>query len=145
MSFKRTVNCITLLLCLSTIAITQTQAAGSNSKPEDQVAQVERDWIAADGKGDAAALRQIIADDFVGSSFDGAFLTKGDIIPQDTRHGGFAGATLGETNVRVFGDTGVVMGIINTARGSQKIRVALVCQKRSQGWQIIAAEMTQMH
>jgi ketosteroid isomerase-like protein len=137
---------VLLVICWSTIAsLAQAQAAPSNtSKPEDQVAQLERDWLAADAKGDAARLRQIIADDFVGSSFNGSLLNKEDIIPEGTGPGGFAGATTGETNVRVFGDTGVLMGIINSAGQpqAQRIHVTLVCQKKPQGWQIIAAQLS---
>lgn len=57
--------------------------------------------------------------------------------------GGFAGATLGETNVRVFGDIGVLMGMINTDSSAQpnQVRVTLVFQRRGQGWQMIAAHM----
>ena len=59
---------------------------------------------------------------------------------------GFAGATAGETNVRVFGDTAVLMGVINAAGGpqSKQIRVVLVCQKRPEGWQMVAAQMTRV-
>jgi ketosteroid isomerase-like protein len=73
-------------------------------------------------------------------------LRKGDIIPDNDGPGGFAGATAGETNVRVFGDTGVLMGVINTAGGpqSKQIRVVLVCQKRPEGWQMIAVQMTRV-
>jgi len=48
----------------------QEQAVGSNTKPEDQVTQVERDWLAADAKGDVASLRRLISDDRLGRSFD---------------------------------------------------------------------------
>ena len=116
----------------------------SSSKPEDQIAQLERDWLAADAKGDAAWLGRIVADDFVGSSFDGQLLSKQDIIPQEGAPGGFAGATPSDTNVRIFGDTAVLMGSINTANPNKQIRVTLVCQKRSQGWQMIAAHLARM-
>jgi hypothetical protein len=45
----------------------------------------------------------------------------------------------------VFGDTGVLMGVIHTPESAAKksIRVALVCQKRAQGWQIVAAQLSQ--
>jgi ketosteroid isomerase-like protein len=143
MFFARSINYVILTLCVTAPMIAQEQATGSKSKPEDQVAQVERDWLAADAKGDAAWLRRIISDDFIGSSFDGGLLGKEDIIPQGSGPGGFAGATPGETSVRVFGDTGVVMGVINTAgeSPSKQIRVTLVCQKRPQGWQMIAAQL----
>src|SRR5262249_49742859 len=137
-----------LVVCLSTtVILTQAQTAPSNtSKPADQVAQLEHEWLAADAKGDADRLRQIIADDFIGSSSNGSLLKKEDIIPEGTGPGGFAGATAGETNVRVFGDTGVLMGVINSGGQPQakQIHVTLVCQKKPQGWQIIAAQLTPM-
>jgi ketosteroid isomerase-like protein len=133
-------------LCVTAMAMfTQAQAASPDSESKDQVTQLERDWLKADGSGDTARLQQIIADDFVGTGFNGRLLNKEDIIPQGTgRPGGFAGATPGDSNVvRVFGDTGVLVGIINTAKPEGKqIRVTLVCQKQPQGWRIIAAQLT---
>jgi hypothetical protein len=127
----------------ATLSLAQQQATASTGKPEDQVTQLERDWLTADGKGDVAFLQQMIADDFIGSSFDDGLLNKDDIIPQGGKPGGFAGAIPSETNVRIFGDTAVLMGVITTA-GPQpnEIRVTLVCQKRPQGWQMIAARLT---
>lgn len=85
----------------------------------------------------------MIADDFIGSSFDGSLLSKDDIIPQTAKPGGFAGATPGETVVRVFGDTAVLMGVIKPAGPQPKaIRATLICQKRAEGWQMIAAHLT---
>jgi hypothetical protein len=45
----------------ATLSLVQTQAAGSDSKAKDQVRQVERDWLAADAKGDASLLHRIIS------------------------------------------------------------------------------------
>jgi ketosteroid isomerase-like protein len=140
-----TVPVVLVVWACATLSFAQEQAARSSNKPEDQVTQLERDWLAADAKGDRAALRRIISDDFIGSSFDGGLLNKGDIIPEGpSAPGGFAGATIGETNVRVFGDTAVLMGIINTASGPQQkpIHVTLVFQKRQQSWRMIAAQLT---
>ena len=140
MSSARSVICTVVSICLCA-AFSFAQTANSN-RAEDQVMKVEHDWLAADAKGDGASLRQLISDDFMGSSFDGGLLTKEDIIPEGGGPGGFAGATPGQTNVRVFGDTGVLMGTINPAGAQSKpIRVTLVCQKRSQGWQIVAAQL----
>ena len=112
----------------------------SGSKPEDQVLQLERDWLAADGKADGAVLRRLVADDFMGGGPSGTLLSKDDIIPRSGHHGAFAGATPTDTSVRVFGDTAVLMGFVKNA-DSEMIRVTLVCQKRTQGWQMIAMQL----
>src|SRR5579872_3227372 len=142
MAHTRSITYAVLFIWISAI-LGVAQATASLSKPEDQVTQLERDWLTADGKGDAASLQRIIADDFIGSSFDSGLLSKQDIIPQGGGPGGFAGASPIDTNVRVFGDTAVLIGVIATS-GSQpkEIRATLVCQKRPQGWQIIAARLT---
>jgi ketosteroid isomerase-like protein len=147
-SIRRILSFVTIVgvaTCLAaTLSFAQGQTAAS-SKPEDQVMQLERDWLAADAKGDLTSLRRIIADDFIGSSFDGTVLSKQDIVPERTGPGGFAGATVGDTNVRVFGDTAVLMGVINTAGTPPKqIHVTLVVQRRPQGWKIIAAQLTRI-
>jgi len=143
MAYARSITYAVLFIWVSaTLSFAQQQATASTSKP-DEVTQLERDWLTADAKGDAASLRRIIADDFLGSTFDGGLLSKEDIIPQGGGPGGFAGATPGETTVRVFGDTAVLMGVITTAGPQPKeIRATLVCQKRPQGWQMIAARLT---
>lgn len=126
----------------------QAQAA-SNSKPtnkdEEEVAQLEHDWLAADAKADFAWFEKTLADDFVGAAFDGPLLNKRDIIPPPGKPGGFAGATPSDTSVRIFGDTAVLMGFIKVADPQFKqIRVTLVCQKRAEGWQMIAAHLARM-
>jgi ketosteroid isomerase-like protein len=143
MSLARSVMVFLAVCGGATVSVAQNAAVGSKGTPEEQVKQVERDWLAADGKGDAASLGRIIADDFIGTSFDGGLLFKADIIPQGSGPGGFAGATAGQTNVRVFGDAAVLMGLVDIGGApSNHIRVTLVFQKRPQGWQIIAAQLT---
>ena len=143
MSTRSTIALVLTVCLATTLSLAQGQTATPNSKPEDQVMQLERNWLAADGSGDLASLRRIISDDFIGSSFEGQILNKHDIVPERAGPGGFAGATPSDTNVRVFGDTAVLMGVINMAGTPPKqIHVTLVCQKRSQGWQMIAAELT---
>src|SRR5437588_12846438 len=131
---------LTLFLILGLAAMlssAQGQTIASSSGAEEQVRQMERVWLAADAKGDMDSLRQIIADDFIGSNFQGQVLSKHDIVPEHAGPGGFAGATPGDTNVRVFGDTAVLMGVINTVGGPGKqVHVTLVFQKKSEGWRM---------
>ena len=142
MSLARSIIVLVAICACATISVAQ-NSLGPKNTLEEQVKQLEHDWLAADAKGDAASIDRIIADDFIGTSFNGGLLFKADIIPQGSGPGGFAGATPGQTNVRVFGDTAVLMGFIDTGGApSSQIRVTLVFQKRSQGWQMIAAQLT---
>ena len=137
---------LTIVLFAVAVCATVAEQAASPVKTEDQVAQLERDWLAADAKGDTTTLNQLIADDFIGSAFNGRMLGKQDILPEEGNPGGFAGASLSDTSVRVFGDTAVLIGFINKGDPATptRIRVNLVCQKRAAGWQIVAAEMTKL-
>src|SRR2546427_8412755 len=55
MSYARSIASVILIIFVcATYGFPQEQAVGSNTKPEDQVTQVERDWLAADAKGDVA-------------------------------------------------------------------------------------------
>src|SRR2546426_10185967 len=113
MSYARSIASVILIIFVcATYGFPQEQAVGSNTKPEDQVTQVERDWLAADAKGDVASLRRIISDDFIGSSFDGSLLNKGDIIPEGTGPGGVAGGRPGVTKVWGFCEKRVLIGVI---------------------------------
>jgi ketosteroid isomerase-like protein len=141
-SLRPTLPLVLIVGLAAMISPAQAQTAATSGAAEEQVKQLERDWLAADGKGDMASLRRIIADDFIGSSFDGQLLSKHDIVPERTGPGGFAGATPGDTSVRVFGDTAVLMGVIDTAGGPGKVHVTLVFQKKPEGWRMIAAELT---
>ena len=140
----RTCFIIVVFTVSSRIAISAQTTASAT--PEDQVAQLERDWLAADAKGDNAAFDRIVADDFMGSAFNGTMLTKQDIMPQGGNPGGLAGATPSDSSVRVFGNTAVLIGFLikGDAANPTRTRVTLVCQKRAQGWQIVAAEMARM-
>ena len=145
MSTRSAIFLVPAIFLATVLNVAQGNAAAPNNTAEDQVTQLERDWLTADAKGDVASLRRIISDDFIGSSFDGQILSKHDIVPDEVGPGGFAGATPGNTNVRVFGDTAVLMGLINMAGTPPKqIHVTLVCQKKPQGWQMIAAQLTHM-
>lgn len=138
--------CFTIVIftMFSYIAISAQTTASVT--PEDQVAQLERDWLAADAKGDSAAFDRIVADDFIGSAFNGTMLTKQDIMPQGGNPGGLAGATPSDTSVRVFENTAVLIGFLikGNVANPTRTRVTLVCQKRAQGWLIVAAEMAKM-
>lgn len=138
--------CLTIIVFAVSSHIAVSAQTAARTTPEDQVAQLERDWLSADAKGDSAAFDRIVANDFLGSAFNGNLLTKQDIMPQGGSPGGLAGSTPSDTSVRVFGDTAVLIGFLlkGDMANPTRTRVTLVCQKRAQGWQIVAAEMARM-
>jgi len=138
--------CLTIVVFTVSSHIAISAQTTASATLEDQVAQLERDWLAADAKGDSAAFDRIVANDFMGSAFNGTMLTKQDIMPQGGNPGGLAGATPSDTSVRVFGNTAVLIGFLikGDAANPTRTRVTLVCQKRAQGWQIVAGEMARM-
>jgi ketosteroid isomerase-like protein len=138
--------CLTIVVFTVSSHVAISAQTTANATPEDQVSQLERDWLAAEAKGDSTAFDRIVADDFIGSAFNGMMLSKQDIMPQEGNPGGLAGVAPSDTSVRVFGNTAVLIGFLikGDLANPTRTRVTLVCQKRAQRWQIVAAEMARM-
>ncbi len=120
------------------------RGADRSPRPEDALVNVASEWLRAEAGGDRAALDRLIADDFIGMASGGKIVTKGDIVPAEG--GGeahFPKTSLKETTARAFGNTGVVMGLATPDDPNQpgQFRFTLVCMKREQGWQIVAAHL----
>jgi len=119
--------------------------ARSNApKPEDQIVQLERDWLAAEASADMPTLERLIADDFMGTAFGPGILTKSDIVPSGGDNANrLPKSFLEESTVHVFGDTAVLMGwVLADDKKLGGLRVTTVFQKRPPGWQIIATHMS---
>ncbi len=117
--------------------------AAQAPRPEDQLVQLVRDWLAADARGDHAALDRLIADDFMGYAH-GNIVSKDDIAPADAPpKTNVTKYSLQESSVRLYGDTGVVMSrvVIEGAPPPGEFKCTLVFQKRAAAWKMIAAHM----
>src|SRR5260370_9584462 len=69
MSSIRTILLFVLIACLAaTLSFARGQGSTSNSKPEDQVTQLERDWLAADPAEDLPSFRRVLSPAFIGRS-----------------------------------------------------------------------------
>lgn len=127
---------VVLLVFASPVALAQ-------SKPEDQILKLTRDWLAAEERHDRATLLRIIADDFQGTGPMGNTVFKADVIPiEGTQEGGLA-IQVNDLKARMFGDTSVVTG-----RGTQKegekreLRFTVVFAKRGETWQMVAGHLS---
>jgi len=78
---------------------------------EQQLKQMEDDWQKAIKTKDAALLKRIIAEDWVGTDDKGKLLNRGPYISQTTSNPDAIESTENfDMQVRVFGNTAVVTG-----------------------------------
>jgi len=130
-----------LVALLGTLAPGQSKA--SNNNVENELRRMEQEWLDAAAVPDLPTLRKMFSDDFMGTAFGPGVLSKDDLIPPDgsTAHP-LPKCSLGESSVRVYGDTAVLMGDVHPQDPKAGgYRVTTVFQKRAQGWQIIAIHM----
>lgn len=130
--------------CVLVLAGTRVSVASSNM-PENDFRQLEQKWLDAAAEPDLPALRKMMADDFMGTSFGSNVLGKNDVVPEDGETANhMPKCTLRESTVHIFGDTAVLMGVVvmQAPQKSQLMRMTTVFQKRGDTWQVIAVHMS---
>ncbi len=117
-----------------------------NKSVEQELMQIEREWVQISVNHDASALDRIEADDFIYTGVDGTLVTKAQDI-SDITSGNLTAesANIEEMKVRVYGDTAVVIGRLTT-KGQYKgkdfsgqYRFTDVFVKRNGKWQAVAS------
>jgi ketosteroid isomerase-like protein len=137
---------LTLIACILLVTFGRTNARPALSNlSEDDVRKMEQAWLDAASVPDLPALRRMLSDDFMGTSFGGGVLRKNDVIPAEgvaANH--FPEARLKESTVRIFGDTAVLMGTVEmrVPQKPEEIRMTSVFQKHDGVWQLIAVHMS---
>jgi hypothetical protein len=93
---------------------------------------------------EGSLLEGLIADDFVGMASEGKMVSKGDIVPTGPDAPHFPKTEVKETTARIFGDAGVVLGRAASIEPEHPwgFRFAIFWVKRSQGWQMVAANLS---
>jgi ketosteroid isomerase-like protein len=101
---------VTTSLALGEMADKQEKTKGGKAGVEQALMQLEREWMEAAQKKDAATPDKILADDGVGALPTGV-ATKAEVLA-DLKSGDnkLESITLGDMKVRLFGDTAVVTG-----------------------------------
>jgi ketosteroid isomerase-like protein len=143
---KPWVGIVFLLACVAIAAFGRPHTSLSPSTvSEDDFRKLEQAWLDAASTPDLPALRKMLSDDFMGSSFAGGVLSKSDVVPSDgVQANHMPKSTLRDSSVRIFGDTAVLMGNVEmqVPQKSEIIRMTTVFQKHGDDWQVIAVHMS---
>jgi ketosteroid isomerase-like protein len=148
---KQSLICALLLtLVFSALVVgqgtTKSKAAQAGSV-EQQLKQMEDDWQKATRTKDAAALKRIIAEDWVATDEMGKILNREQYLSQTTSNPDVIQSNEDtDMQVRVYGNTAVVTGGI-TERGTRNGTAYLdtyrwtdVFVKRGGRWQAVASQ-----
>ncbi len=140
---------VTLLLLASLVRLTPVAASGGRTPESDKqsLTALEDEWLNA---RDAATLDRILAPDFVHPVSAGLFLTKAQNIDWLMKH--LRPATrkehLDHMQVRIYGEVGIVNGILitTTENGKELDRLLFtdVFEYRDGRWQAVNAQETRV-
>ncbi len=129
-------------VCLFFLLIGVTAFAQSNGSPDEvAVLSIQRQWLEASQKGNGEALRQIIDDNFVGSTPDNHIINKESLFPPSGSGPMFANSRFVDLSAKVIGNTAVVFGSVITTGNPTALRCAMVYARRAGTWKMIAAQL----
>jgi len=133
------------LLLTSLAAAAQQPKADSDTAVSQKLQAIEKEWLNAEKNHDAAAFEKIVADDWVAITPDGKRQTKAE-RGAEIKTARTTSATLGNMNVRVFGDAAVVTGTddeVTVEDGKKSIEHYVwtdVFVKRNGKWLAVASQ-----
>jgi ketosteroid isomerase-like protein len=144
---RNTMNTRRLSLTLLSILIA---TAAFAADPAAEVRALEREWLDAYEKYDAAAMKRIVADDFTIYFGDGSMQTKADILAMVARGAGKPGPrfTTEDVLARVYGETVILTGRVvtemkradgSTSRSASRYTDTYV--RRNGKWQVVASHL----
>ena len=142
-----------LVVAASPIAYGQrdARATSGNTKVEQEIRRLEREWFESYVRGDRAAFDRIVADDAVMTYGNGKVGNKSEAIaeikaPADASYS----LTSDDVKVRVYGDTAIVTGRV-TEKGTfngrslnSQSRYTDVWVRRNGRWQVVASQNTRL-
>jgi ketosteroid isomerase-like protein len=135
-------------ILLATAWMTPAQKTQAPTPPEQDVRKLERSWLDAYEKKDAAAMTAIVADDFTITFPDGSVQTKQQVV--DSVKGNASSMKFRTENVqsRAYGDTVVLIGLVVSEwkQGEQvmsdRSRYTDTYVKRNGKWQVVASHLS---
>jgi ketosteroid isomerase-like protein len=139
-----------IFICLGVVIISGlrlfsiAQTTNPTPQAEQEVSAAVAKWLASSHQGDFTALRKLVADDFMGTTFSGQVVSKEDIGPQGGG-GSFPEGAVQDLRVQVYGDTAVAIGaLVFKSNQPGTLRFTEVWTKRQTGWQMVAAHLSRI-
>lgn len=135
-----------LLIVMSLVTICAMSGARASEPRPDAAAtlvQLEYTWQQAILTGNESVVREVLAQNFLDTSYKGMLRTKQDVLA-GAKNPPHYSAALSDLVVRVFGDTAIVTGL-NTVTGpgkawTAKLRFTDVFINRNDRWRAIGAQ-----
>jgi uncharacterized protein (TIGR02246 family) len=134
-----------------TFGQTNSRGVAQNTKVEQEIRKLEREWFDSYVRGDRAAFDRIVADDVVITYGNGSVGNKSQAIaeikaPADSSYS----LTSDDIQVRVYGETAIVTGRV-TEKGTfngrslnSQSRYTDLWVRRNGRWQVVAAQNTRL-
>lgn len=156
---KRASLIILLVLVTASVAVPQTKGKRSSrnrqNKPsvaniEQSLKDLELQWNEAFKNRDGDALDRILDDQFIFTDDDGQVLNKSQYVDSVMRAIKIESYKLDDVTVRVFGDTGVVVGrwsgkfTVDGKDSSGEFRYTDTFVRRLGGWRVVASQDTRI-
>ena len=111
----------------------------------DELAALNRDYIASVQKGDVRRFEEILADDFLCSNPDGSLVDKRQFLTQTARPVTISGLKPEDVQIRLLGDVAIIHARTSyaTADGQQRNgRYTDVWARRNGRWLAVSAHVT---
>ena len=152
---KRMLTIMALAFVMASFAEAQTQnqQPTRNTEVERELLRVEREWLDAYVRRDAAAMNRVIADDYMLTYDTGQTVNKAqtmdDLARPRAANMSFTFTTEG-TTTRVYGDTAVLTGIViqRTRMGERETvtrsRYTDTYVRRAGRWQVVASHLSRL-
>lgn len=113
----------------------------AQSTAEKEVVQVQQKWLVASQKGDSSTLRQILDDNFIGSTPNDYMVEKHNLFPPKGNDPVFANTHFEDLAAKVIGNAAIVFSKMVTGGNSSFLRCEMVYMRREGEWKMVAAQL----
>jgi ketosteroid isomerase-like protein len=120
-----------------------------NSEDEQALIKIQHDWAKARIKGDSSYTRRLEAENCTVVWPDGSIVNKREDLKSMTGDIGFTEFQIDDLQVRLYGDTGIVVGqgSINAHEGKQNLLGGKFVWtdtfiKQNGEWKVVASQVT---